>query len=499
LGGDGSFAYTPDPGFVGTDGFTYHADDPTTSSGDVIVTITVVNTAPVAGDDGPYPVVEDTTLSIAAPGVLANDTDDDGDALSATLVADATNGTVTLQPDGSFDYVADPDFAGTDSFTYRTSDGLTSSLDATVSIAVTGSDDPPAASAESYATPEDTTLHVPAPGVLANDTELDGDPISATLVTPPVNGVLTLDPSGALTYTPGPDFHGADSFTYAVSDGTGSDTATVTLTISPVNDAPLAAPDSKATAHGTSTLVDVLANDADVDGDAIAIASVGTPSAGTAMVESGRIRYTPPAGFSGAATFSYTISDGTTTDAATVTITVAPVPTPVPTASPIPTPTPPAPVSPPASSPPTPATTPTPTPDPPAAPPSPSASAEPEISASPTATPEPEDGSPPPSPQPTLPSAPPSPSTGSGTEIEPLSVPQVTTGGFGSDEGSFEFAGLFDGFGGSFAWAMPAAILGVPGLLFMLAVAGQLLGAAAWVPTIRRMLAGIGVRRRRSA
>jgi hypothetical protein len=83
--------------------------------------------------------------------------------------------------------------------------------------------------------------------------------------------------------------------------------------------------------------------------------------------------------------------------------------------------------------------------------------------------------------------------------FEPLSVPQVTTGGFGSDEGAFEFAGLFDGFGGSFAWAMPAAILGVPGLLFMLAVAGQLLGAAAWVPTIRRMLAGIGVRRRRSA
>ena len=81
--------------------------------------------------------------------------------------------------------------------------------------------------------------------------------------------------------------------------------------------------------------------------------------------------------------------------------------------------------------------------------------------------------------------------------LQPLAAPQVTTSSFGSDDGAFDFAGLFGGFGGNFAWAMPAAMLGVPGLLFMLAVGGQLLGAAAWVPTIKRMLAGVGVRRRK--
>ena len=85
-----------------------------------------------------------------------------------------------------------------------------------------------------------------------------------------------------------------------------------------------------------------------------------------------------------------------------------------------------------------------------------------------------------------------------GGALEPLAAPQVTTS-FGSTDGLFEFTGLFDGFGSSFAWAMPAAMLGVPGLLFMIAVAAQLLGAAAWVPAIRRMLAGVGVRRRSSA
>ncbi len=78
-----------------------------------------------------------------------------------------------------------------------------------------------------------------------------------------------------------------------------------------------------------------------------------------------------------------------------------------------------------------------------------------------------------------------------------MAAPELTTS-FDSSESLFDFAGLFGGFGGSFAWAMPAAMLGVPGLLFMLAIAGQLLGAAAWVPAIRRMLAGVGVRRRRT-
>ena len=90
----------------------------------------------------------------------------------------------------------------------------------------------------------------------------------------------SLDPSGSLTYVPDGDFHGSDTFTYAVHDGSTSDTATVTLTVSALNDAPVAAPDGKSIAHGTSVLIDVLANDADADADPLTITSVGTPSAG---------------------------------------------------------------------------------------------------------------------------------------------------------------------------------------------------------------------------
>ena len=486
---NGSFTYVPNLLFVGTDSFVYAASDGLAST-QATAFINVANAAPAAAADGPYTVDEDRTLTVPAPGVLGNDTDDDGDSLTAAIVADATNGAVTLRADGSFDYVPDADFSGSDSFTYQASDGLDTSAVVTVSITVAAVDDAPVAVPESYATAEDTTLVVSAPGVLGNDVEVDGDPVTAVVLTPPSNGELTLDPSGSLTYVPDADFQGADSFTYAANDGTSSDSATVTLSVSPVNDAPVASPDSKATAHETSVPMDVLANDADLDGDSLTIAAVGTPSVGAAAIESGRVRYDPPAAFSGAATFSYTASDGTATNSATVTVTVAPDSTPVPTLTPIPS------VGPLPTPDPTPA--PRPAPNPPVDPP-PANPPEPELSPSPTATPEPDaPSSSPPRARESPSAAPPAPNAGDSSTLQPLAAPQVTTS-FGSSEGMFEFAGLFGGFGGSFAWAMPAAMLGVPGLLFMLAVAGQLLGAAAWVPAIRRMLAGVGVRRRRRA
>ncbi len=210
---NGSFTYVPNLLFVGTDSFTYTASDGVDAA-QATVFINVANAAPVAAADGPYSVAEDTTLTVPAPGVLANDTDGDGDPLTAVLVADAANGAVTLQADGSFDYVPDPDFAGSDSFTYRASDGLDTSAVVSVSITVTAVNDPPVAAPDTFATAEDTTLVVPAPGVLGNDGDVDGDPLTAVILTPASNGELTLDPSGSLTYVPDADFHGTDSFTY---------------------------------------------------------------------------------------------------------------------------------------------------------------------------------------------------------------------------------------------------------------------------------------------
>src|SRR5690606_29372129 len=142
-----------------------------------------------------------------APGVLANDTDADGDALTAVLVTGPTNGSLTLNEDGSFTYTPNEDFHGTDSFTYQASDGGQVSAEATVVITVNPVDDEPVAADDAYATDEDTALTIDAPGVLANDTDDEGGSLTASLVSGPANGMLTLNEDGSFTYTPNEDFN----------------------------------------------------------------------------------------------------------------------------------------------------------------------------------------------------------------------------------------------------------------------------------------------------
>ena len=332
LNADGSFTYTPDPDFAGTDSFTYVANDGTVDSNVATVTITVtpVNDAPVAVDDG-YSVAEDGTLTIAAAGVLANDTDIDGDLLSAVLVGGPSNGVLALNADGSFTYTPDPDFEGTDSFTYVANDGTVDSNVATVTITVTPVNDAPVAVDDGYSVPEDGTLTIAAAGVLANDTDIDGDPLSAVLVGGPSNGVLALNADGSFTYTPDPDFAGTDSFTSMANDGTvDSNVATVTITVTPVNDAPVAVDDGYSVAEdGTLTIAaaGVLANDTDIDGDLLSAVLVGGPTDGVlALNADGSFTYTPDPDFEGTDSFTYVANDGTVdSNVATVTITVTPV------------------------------------------------------------------------------------------------------------------------------------------------------------------------------
>jgi len=122
---------------------------------------------------------------VAAPGVLANDTDVDGGTLSAVLVSQPTHGSLTLNSNGSFTYVPAANYNGTDSFTYKANDGQADSGIATVSITITGVNDAPLAVNDSYSTLEDTILNVAASGVLANDSDVDGGTLSAVLVTSP--------------------------------------------------------------------------------------------------------------------------------------------------------------------------------------------------------------------------------------------------------------------------------------------------------------------------
>ncbi len=199
----------------------------------------VSNTTPVAIDDA-YATDEDTVLTVVAPGVLDNDSDDDGDPLSAALSSSPVNGNVTLNSDGSFTYTPDPNFHGIDPFTYTADDGFATSNVATVTITVNPVNDPPIAVDDAtYAVDEDIALIVSAPGVLGNDSDVDGDSLTAALATGPSDGTLGLNSDGAFTYTPGPEFNGTDTFTYTANDGTlASNVATVTITVNAVNDTP---------------------------------------------------------------------------------------------------------------------------------------------------------------------------------------------------------------------------------------------------------------------
>src|SRR5207237_31184 len=184
---------------------------------------------------------EDTALNVAAADVLGNDSDVDGDALTAILVSSPAHGSVTLNANGSVTYTPAANFNGGDSFTYKANDGTVDSNVATVSITVAAVNDAPVAVNDSYTPTEDTALPIARPGDRGNDTDVDGKPLTATVVTLPTRRTSDLNANGSVTYTPAANFNGSDSFTYKANDGTAdSNVATVSITVAAVNDAPVA-------------------------------------------------------------------------------------------------------------------------------------------------------------------------------------------------------------------------------------------------------------------
>jgi VCBS repeat-containing protein len=282
----------------------------------------VAGLLPVAANDT-YSTPQNTTLEIAAPGVLGNDSDPESEPLTAVLGTDVSNGALDLNPDGSFSYTPDAGFTGQDSFTYRAQDGSGNSSDpATVTITVSAVNAAPVAADDSATTAEDTAVII---AVLDNDSDADGDPLTVAL-NQPASGTAVVNADNTVTYTPTADFNGEDSFTYTVSDGKGgSDTATVVVTVAAVNDAPVAVNDAATTNAGTAVTVSVLNNDSDVDGDNLSVSAVTSPANGTVTFSATSVTYTPNAGFTGTDTFGYTVSDGNLTATAVVTVRVDPV------------------------------------------------------------------------------------------------------------------------------------------------------------------------------
>jgi hypothetical protein len=205
------------------------------------------NDDPAAGNEADYTVRDDGLLFVAASGVLGNDTDPNSDGLVAALGSGPSQGTITFLPDGSFLYTPNGTFNGTDSFTYTASDGSDTSTSATVSIMVVPGNDPPDAVDDSATVAEDsgaTSLNV-----LANDTDPDLDTLEITAVSDPANGTTSIVQGSPdqVSYTPAanscndPPGTTPDTFTYTIDDSNGgTDTATVSVTVTCVNDAPVA-------------------------------------------------------------------------------------------------------------------------------------------------------------------------------------------------------------------------------------------------------------------
>ncbi|RYC14845.1 LamG-like jellyroll fold domain-containing protein [Nocardioides zhouii] len=193
------------------------------------------NAAPVGASDA-YGTAEDEPLVVPAPGVLANDTDADGDALTATGVTQPAHGTVTLAANGGFTYTPAAGFFGTDTFTYQASDGTASSAATTVTLTVEEGQQPvntaPVAGDDAYDAVGGEPLVIPAPGVLANDTDADGNVLTTAAVVQPANGEVTVAADGSFTYVSDAGFNGKDVFTYRADDGADTSApARVTITV----------------------------------------------------------------------------------------------------------------------------------------------------------------------------------------------------------------------------------------------------------------------------
>ena len=324
--------FTPIANYNGPASFTYTISDGKggTSTATVNLTLSPVNDIPDAVNDN---------ITVTAPGVvtidpatlLANDKDVDGDKLAIVSVQCATNGTVALV-NGKVVFTPNAGYSGPATFTYTISDGkggcgTASSDTATVCLTIPKANvGPDAVNDGTIVGDEDKAFVINMATLLANDTDANSDKLTITSVQAATHGLVAMNAvTGQVTFTPDANYNGPASFTYTISDDKGGvDTATVYLNICAVNDAPDAVNDSY-TATSTEPFViaqtALLANDTDIEANTLSILSVQNPSNGTVSLVGSNVVFTPIAGFSGTATFTYTVTDGKGgTDTATVSV-----------------------------------------------------------------------------------------------------------------------------------------------------------------------------------
>jgi large repetitive protein len=269
------------------------------------------NVAPVAAAQS-LTTPEDQAIAIRLAA-----TDSNGDALSYRILSQPTMGTLSGSVP-NLTYTPFPDANGNDSFTFRANDGTADSNTATISIAVTAVNDAPLAQSQEAITLEDKSV-----GILLYATDKEGESLSYSIVGQPTKGKLT-GTAPNLTYVPNSDANGSDSFTFRASDGAAnSNTATVSIVITPVNDAPVAAARFVSTDSDKPALIVFSASDK--DGDALSYMIVSQPMKGVLTGTPPRVTYTPYPGAEGSDTLSFRASDGTVnSNTATISITLVP-------------------------------------------------------------------------------------------------------------------------------------------------------------------------------
>ena len=310
-----NLAYTPEADFNGQAVINYTLSDGTdTASGVLNITVTPVNDSPVANPDTAT-INEDSSTTV---NVVANDTDTEGDSLTITTVS-ADSGSATIVAN-QIQYTPQADYNGTAVVTYTVSDGE-AATSATLNITINSVNDAPVASPDTATILEDaaaTNINV-----LGNDTDVENDTLSISTVTA-TSGTVTSSADDVI-YTPEANFSGQVTINYTLSDGTDTANGVLTITVTPVNDAPVANPDTATILEdAAATNINVLGNDTDVENDTLSISTV-TATSGTVTSSADDVIYTPEANFSGQVTINYTLSDGTDTANGVLTITVTPV------------------------------------------------------------------------------------------------------------------------------------------------------------------------------
>ncbi|WP_240667835.1 tandem-95 repeat protein [Vibrio parahaemolyticus] len=318
---NGKLVFTPAENFNGDAEITYTVTDGAlTDQATVKVTVNAVNDTPVVESNiADQALAEDFTPYTIDLNTAFSDVDNvDGELTfsvsgNSNIQVAIVNGIATITPTA--------DWNGSETLTFTATDPSGESISQTVNFTVA-----PVADivADKATVVEDTPTIIK---VLGNDTfEGDGKVVSLDTNNGPANGTVSVNPDGSVTYTPNDNYVGKDTFTYVVTSGGVSESTTVEVNVTPVNDAPVAKDDIATTQEDTAVTIDVLSNDTDVDGDKLSLQSASVPEAqGKVEIVDGKLVFTPAENFNGDAEIIYTVTDGQLADEAKVTVTVNPV------------------------------------------------------------------------------------------------------------------------------------------------------------------------------